>query len=151
MKYVYDKNNSKVENGMSYLQKYCAGLKTTIDYSEWTDWSPESKAIIQEELAPQVEVLEGIVDKIVQAQEQEIIDRQLYEKPVADIKVELDGDIFIIKDKVIGAEISRGNVEVVKGYLNLMYGMQNKNSITPQAETQEKKPPVLDDNDDAPF
>lgn len=151
MKYVYDKNNSKVDNGMSFLQRYCKGFKDTIDYSEWTEWIPESKAIIQEELAPQVEKVEEIVNKIVQVEEQAVIDCQLYEKPVADIKVETEGDTFIIKDKITGAEISRGDVKVAKGYLNLMYELQHKNSTTTQAVTPEIKQPIAEDTGKEPF
>ncbi len=152
MKYVYDKNNSKVENGMSFLQKYCEGLRTTVDCSERTEWVPGSKTIIQEELSPQIEILEEIVNKIIQKEEEAIIDCQLYEKPVDNIEVKVEGDTFIIKDKTTGAEFARGNVENVKGYLNVMYEMQQKN-LTPQAEVQpqEKKFSLPDSNDEAPF
>lgn len=150
MLYVYNENNTKVKNGMSYLQKYCGGLEKTIDYKEYTGWNPESMAIIDVELIPRVEALKETVSKIVQEEELAEIYTQLTEKPVADVKIEPDKDEFVIKDTSTGNEISKGNVEIIKGLLGVMHKMQSENG-TSAKQVQEKKLPVAEDNDEAPF
>lgn len=149
MFYNYDKNQSKVKNGMSYLQKYCVGFDRTIEYNPYTGWSPESQAIIEVELIPRVEAVKETVSKIVQEEELAEIYIQLTEKPVDNVRVEPDKEEFILIDTLTGKEISRGNVEIIKGFLGIMHKMQNENSTS--AQVQEKKLPIAEDNDENPF
>lgn len=149
MLYIYNSNQSKVKNGMSYLQKYCGGFDRTIEYSQYTDWSPESQAIIEVELIPRVEAVKETVNKIVQEEELAELYAQLTEKPVDNVKVEPDKEEFVLKDTLTGTEISRGNVEIIKGLLGVMHKMQNENGTS--AQVQEKKLPVAEDNGEDPF
>lgn len=150
MKYEYNENQSKVKNSMSYLQKYCDGFEKTIEYSKYTEWSPESKAIIDMELKPRVDAIKETVDKIVQEEELADIYIQLTEKPVANVKVEPDKEEFVLKDSSTGAEISRGNVEIIKSLLSVMNKMQNENGTLNQLQ-EEKQPIVEKDNEEEPF
>lgn len=150
MNYIYKDNNTKTQNGRSFLQKYCGGLEKTIGYKEYTGWNPESMAIIDVELIPQVEALKETISKIVQAEELAEIHTQLTEKPVDNVIIEPDKDEFIIKDASTGDEISKGNVEIIKGLLEVMHKMQSENG-TSATQVQDKKLPVAEDNDEAPF
>lgn len=149
MNYIYNENNTKVKNGMSFLQKYCGGLDTTIGYKDSTGWTPESKAIMEVELIPRVEAVKETVSKIVQEEELAEIYVQLTEKPVANVKVEADKEDFVLIDTSTGKEISRGNVEIMKGLLGVMNKMQSENGTL--AQVQEKKLPVAEDNGENPF
>ena len=150
MKHVYNENQSKVRNGMSYLQKYCEGFEKTIEYSQYTGWSPESQAIIDMELKPRVDAIRESVDKIVQEEELTEIYTQLTEKPVANVTVEPDKEEFVLKDTSTGDEISRGNVEIIKGLLSVMNKMQNENGTLNQLQ-EEKQPIAEKDNGEEPF
>lgn len=147
MIYNYKEDNTKVKNGMSYLQKYCGGLDRTIEYSQYTGWSPESQAIIEVELIPRVEAVKETVSKIVQEEELAEIYVQLTENPVANVKVEPDKEEFVLIDTSTGKEISRGNVEIIKGLLGVMHKMQNENG----ALIQDRKQPIAEENGEEAF
>ena len=149
MLYVYKENNTKVQNGISYLQKYCGGLDRTMDFKDHTGWTPESIAIMEVELIPRIEAVKETVSKIVQEEELAEIYVQLTEKPVANVKVEPDKEEFVLIDTSTGKQISKGNVEIIKGLLGVMHSMQNENGTL--AQVQEKKLPVAEDNGENPF
>lgn len=149
MNYNYNENQTKVKNGMSYLQKYSGGLRRTIDYSEYTGWTPESQAIIKLELTPQVEAIEKTISKIVQEEELAEIYTQLAEEPVVNVKVEPDKEEFVLKDSSTGTQISKGNVEIIKGLLEVMHKMQKDNGLL--LKEQYKELPVKEDNNEESF
>lgn len=146
MFYEFKQNQTKVKNGMSYLQKYCAGLERTIDYKEYTGWNPESQAIIELELIPRVEAVRETVTKIVQEEELAEIYAQLADKPVANVEVEPDKEEFVLKDISTGTQISKGNVEIMKGLLEVMHKMQKENGMLEQLEEKEQ---LIEEDDDS--
>ncbi len=149
MNYLYNENNTKVKNGMSYLQKYCGGLDRTMDFKDHTGWTPESIAIMEVELIPRIEAVKETVSKIVQEEELAEIYVQLTENPVANVKVEPNKEDFVLIDTSTEKEISRGNVEIIKGLLGVMNKMQSENGTL--AQVQEKKLPVAEDDGESSF
>ena len=151
MLYTYNPEQSKVKNAMAYLQKYCGGFDRTIECSQYTDWSPESQAIIDMELVPRIKEIKETVDKIVQEEELTEIHFQLAEKPVANVKIECCNNEFILIDTLNKVEISRGNVTMIKGLLIGMNQIQNKNGTSVESKNKDKKLPIADDSNEEAF
>ena len=143
---------SPIARAINFYRYHCKGLNQTIEFNKNVNWTPESQAIIYGEIQPQVKVMEEIINKLAQAEEQAEIDNQLAIKPVANIKVEPVDNYFIIKDATTGAEISKWDAKVIIGYLEIMHKMQTENSTPVQTQSPKEKQPIAEkDNEEEPF